>query len=266
MAAGPETEPVSLMVCVQRGGGAAGELNRLSALGPLLKLFTASGPERAQGKAALVVFDSKPTWVEPFSTDTDTIAHDLRTLPAGDGGAAIRDAVGYAVNLLEEQPGKRRRILLLVSGARDQGSRNFGEPELVERLGTSDVVVVSLMLTPSKAAARTWTKGDVYPEPGPNELAPLLTTVEAMRRNLPKTLAGLSGGEYVPLTATKDWESALAVAARDARRRYVLSLHPMRPTPGLHLIRVKLKGSDRARVTARSIYWAIERGNANADN
>ena len=39
-------------------------------------------------------------------------------------------------------------------------------------------------------------------------LAPLMMTMNAMRRNTPKTLAALSGGEYDPFTKEKGFENA----------------------------------------------------------
>ena len=259
----PSARPVSLLVCVERSRQIAGEFSKIAALGPLLKPFLSQSPgpdpSSETGQAALVVFDSKPTWVEPFSANTAAIAQDLQSMPQGDGGAAILDAVGYSINLLEKQPANRRRILLLIAGPQDRGSRNFDIPDLVERLGTSNVLVVSLILSPSKTAVREWATGHVDFGPRPNVLAPLLTTVEAMRQNIPGTLASLSGGESVPLTREKSFGKILAEAAIDARARYILSFRPLNPAPGMHLIRVSVTEHPSAQVTASNSYWAIER-------
>ncbi|HZZ40057.1 MAG TPA: hypothetical protein VFE06_13060, partial [Acidobacteriaceae bacterium] len=56
-----DTQPVSLVVCVERGRDAPLEFDKIGKLGPLLQLFTGDG----HGQAALVAFDSNPTWVEP---------------------------------------------------------------------------------------------------------------------------------------------------------------------------------------------------------
>ena len=101
-----DTQPVSLVVCIERGRDAPLEFDKIGKLGPLLDLFTRDG----RGDIALVAFDSRATWVEPFSQDTDNINRDLKQMPAGDGGAAILDAVGYSVNLLEQQPPDHRRV------------------------------------------------------------------------------------------------------------------------------------------------------------
>jgi VWFA-related protein len=254
-----DTQPVSLVVCIERGRDAPLEFDKIGKLGPLLELFTRNG----RGDIALVAFDSRATWVEPFSQDTDNINRDLKQMPAGDGGAAILDAVGYSVNLLEQQSPDHRRVLLLISESRDHGSRHFNIPQLVERIGTSNTLVLSLVFSPGKAEIIDWGKGNT--DGGGTELnvlAPLVMTVNAMRRNTPKTLAALSGGEYDAFTREKGFETRVVEVASHARNRYILSFHPSDLTPGLHTIQVKLTQDYGAHVVARNSYWAILRDDA----
>jgi VWFA-related protein len=250
-----DTQPVSLVVCVERGRDAPMEFDKIAHLGPLLDLFTAGG----RGKVALVAFDSHPTWVEPFNQDTEDVTHDLARMPPGDGGAAILDAVGYSVNLLEQQPPDHRRVLLLISESRDHGSHHFNMPQLVERIGTSNTLVLSLVFSPSKAEMIDWGRGNTDGGTEMNILAPLMMTMNAMRRNTPKTLAALSGGEYAPFTRDKGFQARVSEVASHARNRYILSFHPTDLTPGLHTIQVKLTQDYGAHVIARNSYWAILR-------
>jgi VWFA-related protein len=252
-----DTQPVSLVVCIERGRDAPLEFDKIGKLGPLLELFTRDG----RGDIALVAFDSRATWVEPFSQDTDSINHDLKQMPAGDGGAAILDAVGYSINLLEQQPPDHRRVLLLISESRDHGSRHFNIPQLVERIGTSNTLVLSLVFSPGKAEIIDWGKGNTDGGTELNILAPLVMTVNAMRRNTPKALAALSGGEYDAFTREKGFETRVVEVASHARNRYILSFHPSDLTPGLHTIQVKLTQDYGAHVVARNSYWAILRDN-----
>jgi Mg-chelatase subunit ChlD len=208
---------------------------------------------------ALVAFDSQPTWVEPFTENTESISRDLLGMPGGDGGASILDAVCYSVNLLEQQPPDHRRVLLLISESRDHGSHRFNIPELVQRIGTSNTLVLSLVFSPSKAELIDWGRGNTRGGTELNMLAPLLMTVNAMRRNTPKTLAELSGGEYAPFTRNKAFQNRVVEEASHARNRYILSFHPTDLTPGLHSIDVKLTQDYGARVVARNSYWAIRR-------
>ena len=92
-----------------------------------------------------------------------------------------------------------------------------------------------------------------------------MMTVNAMRRNTPKTLAELSGGEYDPFTREKGFETRVAEVASHARNRYILSFHPSDLTPGLHTIQVRLNNDFTARVVARASYWAVtDAGNTTA--
>lgn len=253
-----DAQPVSLVVCVERGRDAPLEFDKIGKLGPPLQSFIGDG----LGEVALVAFDSNPVWVEPFTADVDSITSDLKKMPSGDGGAAILDAVGYSVNLLEQRPATNRRVLLLISESRDHGSRRFTIPELVERIGTSNTLVQSLVFSPSKAEIIDWGRGNTNGGTELNMLAPLLMTMNAMRRNTPKTLAELSGGEYAPFTRDKAFESRVLEAASHARNRYILSFRPSDLTPGLHVIQVRLTEDYKARIIARNSYWAIRRDDA----
>ena len=75
-------------------------------------------------KVAVVAFDSTVHPVEDFTVDQRPSRHDLTGLQAGDGGAAILDAVSYSVKLLDGAPKDHKRVLLLISETRDHGSHN----------------------------------------------------------------------------------------------------------------------------------------------
>ena len=205
----------------------------------------------------MVAFDSKPVYLEGFSSDTGYITRDLERLEPGDGEAAILDAVGFSVDLLEHQPPERRRILLLISESRDHGSRKVTAPQLVERIGTSNTLVISLTYSPSKAQLLDDLSGRGGGGSPGDLLAPLLMAVAAVHRNVAKELAVMSGGEYAAFTREKGFEDRVAEAASHARNRYILSFHPSSLTSGLHTISVKLNQDYDAKIVARASYWAI---------
>ena len=248
-----DSSPVSLVICMERGRDAALEFDKFARLGPLLELFT--GEDR--GEVALVVFDSKPVYLEGFEKDTTYIQRDLQELPPGDGGAAILDAAGYSIGLLENRPADHRRVLLLISETRDHGSRVVTIPELVERIGTSNTLVLSLTFSPSKAELIDWGKGNTDAGTELNLMAPVVMAINAMRKNTPKALASLSGGEYSTFTTDKGFENRVAELASHARNRYMLSFQPTDLTPGLHTIKVSLAENYGARVVTRASYWAV---------
>ncbi|MGC2164360.1 MAG: VWA domain-containing protein [Silvibacterium sp.] len=248
-----DTDPVSLVVCIQRSRDATMEFDKFAHLGPLLQLFTGGN----DGEAALVIFDSKPVYLEGFQQDTSYIERDLQQLPEGDGGAAILDAVGFSLNLLEQRPLDHRRVLLLISETRDHGSHSMTIPQLVERIGVSNTLVFSVSFSPSKAEFMDWGKGHGGGAGDLNLLGPVLMAVNAMRRNVPRTLAEMSGGEYEPFARERAFEDRIEEAARHAHNRYILSFYPNDPTPGLHTLQVKLTQDYDARIVARANYWAV---------
>lgn len=248
-----DSSPVSLVICVERGRDAALEFDKFAHLGPLLELFT--GQDR--GEVALVVFDSKPIFLEGFEKDTSYIQGDLQNLPAGDGGAAILDAAGFSIGLLENRPADHRRVLLLISETRDHGSHLVTIPQLVERIGISNTLVLSLTFSPSTAELIDWGRGNTNGGTELNLMAPLVMAINAMRKNTPKALASMSGGEYGPFTREKGFEDRVAEVANHARNRYMLSFRPTDLTPGLHTIKVSLAENYGAHVVTRASYWAV---------
>ena len=63
----------------------------------------------------------------------------------------ILDTVNYAVTLLEMQPKDFRRVLLLISEERDHGSKHTKPAQLIEKIGESDVLVLSVSFSPALA-------------------------------------------------------------------------------------------------------------------
>lgn len=96
------------------------------------------------------------------------------------------------------------------------------------------------------------------------QLAPPLTfakmaaiaTADSLERNVPATVARLTGGEYFKLGSERRLEQDLMAIGNHIPNRYVLSFHPPAPHPGLHVLTLKLPGYEGLKVTARTSYWA----------
>ncbi len=244
--------PVSMVVCVQRGRDAPMVQEEIAQLGPLLQLFAGGG----NGEVALVEFDSKPVYVDAFSRNLRQVENDLGSMPPGDGGAAIMDAVGYSLDLLSAQPADRRKILLLVSESRDHGSVHVSVPSLVQRIGETNTLVLSLIFSPVRAELGfDWRHGGGYRGDSAGLLAPLLMTYNAMRKNVPKALVEMSGGEYANFSRDKRFQMDVVQLANDALNRYLLSFHPSDLRAGLHHLKVMVHVNEKARVIYRTSYW-----------
>jgi len=245
-----DTAPVALVVAVEEGGVSALEFDKFAKLGPLLDLFLAD----PGSQAALVGFDSQPHLLRDFTHSSDDLSDSLKRLEQGDGGDAILDTVNYAVSLLEDQPKSYRRVLLLVSEKRDHGSKHTRPEQLVEKIGRSDVLVLSVSFSPSKAELLHDIK-DSGDNRVMNPISTIAMIVQAFKKNVSREIAHMSGGEYNTFTADKGFEQRVVDAAKHARNRYLITFSPSSPTPGLHTIHVKTVQDYGARIVARANYW-----------
>ena len=245
-----DTAPVALVVAVELGGASVLEFDKLARLGPLLELFLTD----PRSRVALVGFDSSQHLIQDFTHSGDEVNQELTQLQPGDGGAAILDTVSYAVNLLETEPKSYRRVLLLISEERDHGSKHTKPEQLIQQIGESDVLVLSVSFSPAQAEFSHDVK-DSGEDRTMNMLSPFIMAVEAFKKNATKEVALMSGGEYATFTGDKKFEQKVVDAARHMRNRYLITFSPSNPTPGLHTIRVRTALDYGARIVARSNYW-----------
>ncbi len=86
-----------------------------------------------------------------------------------------------------------------------------------------------------------------------------MMAIQAVRKNVARQIAVMSGGEYAPFTTERGFEDRVQEVAKHARNRYLLSFRPTDNTPGLHVLEVRLTRNLGARVVARTSYWALEK-------
>lgn len=253
----PEKEPVSLVVALQVGRRAKREYPRMRGLGAML------GPllEQEGSKAAVVEFDSEVRFIRNFTGDSDSVKRDLENLSEGDGGAAILDAVQYSIQLLRSTQIGHRRVLLLISETRDHGSKIAKVDDVVAAVGNSNIAIYALTFSPSWSQVLDTERGSNKDEwgNGPDLLAPILMARQSLRRNTPKAVAAMTGGEYELFDSRKAFERLMTEFTNHIHERYALSFEPEDPRPGLHQLRVRLAGDGKSIVLARSSYWVIDR-------
>ena len=84
-----------------------------------------------------------------------------------------------------------------------------------------------------------------------------IVAVDGLRRNLPETVASLTGGEYFKLTDARSLERSLGSIANHLPNRYVLSFQPQAPSDGIHALHLQLRDRDSSlQVIARTTYWS----------
>ena len=246
-----DTAPVALVVAVEQGGASVLEFDKLAKMGPLLDVFLTD----PRSQAALVGFDSVPHLLEDYTHNGDRINSDLERLQPGDGGAAILDTVNYAVTLLEMQPKDFRRVLLLISEERDSGSKHTKPAQLIQKIGESDVLVLSVSFSPALAEFGHDVKDSSPDQATMSMVSALVMAIKAFKKNVAKEVAVESGGEYTTFVGDKRFEARVMTAAKDARNRYLITFSPTDLTPGLHTIRVRTTQDYGARIVARANYW-----------
>jgi hypothetical protein len=69
----------------------------------------------------------------------------------------------------------------------------------------------------------------------------MLVGMNGLRRNVPESIAQLTGGEYFPFTNARNLEGGLLTISNHVPNRYVLSFQPPSPHPGLHAVELRLK-------------------------
>lgn len=282
--------PLALAIIVQNGGQGALHLQDYRRLGPVMDAVIGEVPHRI----AVVSFDSKPELVREFTSNSDEAVEAIRTLKEGDTGAAILDALKFGIHLLQEQPPEYRHAVILFSETIDRSSEASVE-DAVRAVNETNTSIYSFAFSSTKTAVKheasklagAGTYSDeAYPAGGcmshdpnadpdahgkrsaqaldcaSNLLPPLrlarmafLAAKDGMKRNVPESVAQLTGGEYFGFkdgaTLTKD----LITISSDVPNYYVLSFRPQAPHEGLHSLEVKLKEKQGMRLTARKAYW-----------
>jgi len=283
-------EPLALVIAVETGGAGVRKFESYRHLGTLIGNLIGDVPHQV----AVVGFDSAPRLLLDFTSDADAAGIALRDLDPGDKGAAIIDALRFSVDLLRKQPPAYRRAILLISETNDHGSQTQ-MVEALRLIGNTNTAMYTLGFSSAKAdlksqASQIFSSSTPGPAHGcmakdPNAdtdssdesvrswlaqaygclslLAPPLAAakmaaivgVDGLHRNVPETVAQLTGGEYFKFEDSRSLVRGLLTISNHVPNRYVLSFQPQSPHPGFHSIELWLRDYPGLRVTARSSYW-----------
>lgn len=240
---------LSLVVVVQCSRSAAVEFSRLQGLATMVEAIVGGAPR----EIAVVSYGSRPELLGDFSPDLDQAHEALNQLePCDDGGAATLDAVSYATGMLERRQNHFRHAVLLISETRDHGSE--AKPErVISELGRSNTVLDAVSFGPGK----TEILNDLRYGGGSGPIGLLVMAVNALKKNVPHTLAQLSGGEYINFTTQKGFDNGLHQLSNHLHNYYLLSFQTTATAAtGLHSLTVKVPDYPDARVRTRNSYWA----------
>jgi VWFA-related protein len=104
-------------------------------------------------QAAVLGFDDTVDVLHNFTTDPDAIQKTINDLRMGTSGVRLYDAMARGVSMLENQPPGRRRILLVMSEALDNGS-TMKLGEVLRAAHLANVTIYSIGLSTTSAELR----------------------------------------------------------------------------------------------------------------
>jgi VWFA-related protein len=265
-----DSQPLALAVVVETGGAGPNHFEEYQQLDSILDALLGNVDHRI----AVIGFDSAPHLLLPFTAETEDASKQLANLRHGDPGAAILDAVAFAIAKLKEQPARYRRAVLLLSETVDQGSFTT-LTDAVRLISDTNTMMYTFGFSSTRSAVSHEASKFNGSEPGPahgcfskqgadpeydghyskqvldciSQLAPpirlatmaFLAARSALHTNTTESIAQLTGGEYVHFKNTKDLKAGLFAVSNDVPNYYVLSFHPSAPTPGMHALHLEVK-------------------------
>ena len=288
----PDSQPLALAIVVETGGAGVRHLSDYQHLDSMLDALVGN----VEHRVALIGFDSAPRLLTPFTPRMADVSQRLsnlseESLSAGDRGAAILDAVAFAVAQLRTQPANYRRAILLLSETIDQGSSTTLN-EALRLISNTNTAMYSFAFSSTRAAVSHEASKLNNDTPGPahgcfsregadpeyeghyskqvldciSQLAPpvrlatmtFLTARNALRNKTAESIADLAGGEFFRFHDAKDLKAHLIEVSNDVPNYYVLSFRPTSLTPGLHALHVETKVGSHLVLKARREYWIDE--------
>jgi VWFA-related protein len=82
-----------------------------------------------------------------------------------------------------------------------------------------------------------------------------LAASNGLKRNVPESVAQLTGGEYFAFKDANTLTRHLITISNDVPNYYVLSFRPQSPEPGIHALELSLKYRADLNLRARKAYW-----------
>ena len=251
-------QKLSLAVVVQCSREAYREAAHIKGLATMIDDLAGAAPHTV----AVVSFGDDPNLLQDFTSDPAKISETfsrIKPCTEQDNNVTL-DAVNYASQLLRNKRlANSRKVIVLVSETRDHGS-GISSSDVIAELGRSNIVVESVSYGPAKSQLvyeLTDPSRNVVMDGQMNLMPLLLMSREALRQNVPHTLAELTGGQYINFTTTKGFDKGIHNLTNQLHNEYRLSFQPRSPiTAGIHRLSVSVPSMPDAVVRARLVYFS----------
>ncbi len=277
--------PISLVVAIQANAGMEKILPQIRKIGSLFDGLVLGD----EGEIAVVAFDHHVQVLTNFTSDPDKIHAAFNgkdksgnyVLKAGCWTSSLNDAVMESVNMLRNRPVNRKRIIVLISESRDQGSGLHVRDVLTAQEFANVVVypvdvshlLTSLTSTPTPTRPNNMPPGGQY-LPGGNVMTPTLDQQLNNNGNwtpvfvemfmavkgifVPNPLEVYSrytGGREFPFYTQKGLEQAISDIGQELHNQYILTYVPNdQSEAGYHTIKV-IVNKPELKVFTREGYW-----------
>ncbi|MEP6716167.1 MAG: VWA domain-containing protein [Terriglobia bacterium] len=274
-------EPISLVVAIQCSSRIEAIFNKqIKPVGSLIQQ-TITG---TQGEAAIIAFDGRLRLMQDFTNDPDKIKVAVDKIQPGNAQSRMIDAVDRGVYMLSKRPRNNRKVILLISETRDEGSETRLREALIDT-NLANVMVYSVDIT--QLAVRLTEK---RPDPRPVAMDPTAMNAPLGIPNTPTTmeqnygmgnrvqftpllkeiytdakgifvkdpstqLAKATGAQQFYFLKQRGLEEAVQEISRQLHSQYMLSYQPTdKEQGGYHTIEVSIDRSNLI-ATTRPGYW-----------
>jgi len=278
------SHPLSLVVAIQTNGNVEKILPQVQRIGNVLhdQLLGGEAALDNQGEVAILAFDHRIQTLSDFTSDPDKITAALKKLKPGSSSSRLNDAAITGVHMLKNRPNARRKVLLLISEARDIASE-VKPRQVLSEAEFANVVIYSVNMSQLLAALTA------TPQPGrPNLIPPGGMHMPAGEVNTPTTDSQMDMGNWIPLfvdifkeskklfipdpltvytryTGGREYsfmkqntlDRAISEIGSELRSQYLLTYSPNNQTEaGFHEIVVQVRRADAKVRTRDGYYWA----------
>jgi VWFA-related protein len=252
--AGTYRSGVSAVVVIETNQAAKAALLKIKKTGSMIEGYITG----EDGEAAVITADSEVKTLQDFTSDGSRIRTAFRNLKqSNDNGARLLDGIRSGLELLASRPPERRRILILISEARDRGARAKRQ-QILEQAERSNVTIYTLIYS-AYVTPFTTKASDLGPPPdgGFDVLAIVKEVAHATKENIGESLPALTGGEHFSFQTLHGFETDLASMGKEIHSQYLLSFTPPTESPSsFHTLQVSVKGRAGTVVRSRPGYWS----------
>ena len=242
--------PIALVLAVQSSANAAAALTKVRRIGSMIEpLITGR-----RGRCVVVAFDHEVRTLQTFTGDPNLISRAVASIEPRTAASRMIDAIAESVRLLRDGPPNHRRVILLISEARDRSSK-ISLAEALTLAQRDNVSIYTVTYSPFLSA---WAvKQHEVPPPRGMDLTAIFRELhQSSKQNAAESFARYTGGRHLAFLKLKGLEDTINAIGEELHSQYLLSFAPPAESKAeYHAIEVFVPGRPDAVIRARPGYW-----------